>query len=91
MARRVEQVEHRAAELEGHHRGGDRNTALALDLHPVRAGLPAVLAGLHHPSLADGAAEQQQLFRQRGFAGVRMGDNGESAPGRYLRAGFGNG
>ena len=38
VARRVEQVEDAAVVFEGHHRGDDRDAALALDRHPVGAG-----------------------------------------------------
>ena len=37
VARRVEQFEHAAGVLEGHHRGDHRDAALALDAHPVGA------------------------------------------------------
>jgi hypothetical protein len=40
VARRVEQVEGEPLMLEAHHRRGDRDAALALDHHPVRAHLP---------------------------------------------------
>ena len=80
MARRVEQVEDRAAILEMHHRGGDRDAALLLDLHPVRACPPRLAARLHGARDMDGAAEQQQLFRQRRLAGVGMRDDRKRAP-----------
>jgi hypothetical protein len=40
VARRVEQVEGEPLMLEAHHRRGDRNAALALDRHPIRAHPP---------------------------------------------------
>ena len=80
VARRVEQVEDRAAILEMHHRGGDRDAALLLDLHPVRARAPGLAARLHRTRDMDRAAEQQQLLGQRGLAGVGMRDDGERAP-----------
>ena len=80
VARRVEQVEDAAVVFEGHHRGDDRDAALALDRHPVRAGRSPVALGLDLPGELDGAAEQEQLLGQRGLAGVRMGDDGEGAP-----------
>ena len=84
VAGRIQQVEDGAAEFEGHDRAGDGNAALALDLHPVRTGLAAVLAGLDHAGFTDGAAEQQQFFGERGFAGVRVRDDGEGAAGRNV-------
>jgi hypothetical protein len=69
-----------AAELERHHRSDDRDAALSLDRHPVRAGRAAVALGLDLAGEIDGAAEQQQLFGQRGLAGVRMRDDRKGAP-----------
>ena len=80
VARRVEKIEHRAAVLEMHHRGGDRDAALLLDLHPVRARAPGLAARLHGTRDMDGAAEQQQLLGQSRLAGVGMGDDRERAP-----------
>ncbi len=45
VARRVQEVEDVVAIFERHHRGDDGDTALALDLHPVGAGLDAILLG----------------------------------------------
>ena len=80
VARRVEQVEHAAVVIEGHHRGDHRNAALALDRHPVGAGRAAVALGLDLAGEIDGAAEQQQLLGQRGLAGVRVRDDRKGAP-----------
>jgi hypothetical protein len=35
------------------------------------------MLGLDRPGLLDGSAEKEQLFRQRGLAGIRMTDNSE--------------
>ena len=80
MARRVEQVEHRAAILELHHRRRDRDAALLFDLHPVRPCPPLLAARLDRARHMDGAAEQQQLFGQRRLARVGMRDDRERAP-----------
>ena len=56
VARRVEQVENRAAILERHHRTRDRDAAFLLDLHPVRPRAPGLAAGLHLPRRPDRAA-----------------------------------
>ena len=80
VARRVEQIEDAAVVIEGHHRGDDRNAALALDRHPVGAGRAAVALGLDLAGEIDGAAEQQQLLGQRGLAGVGVRDDREGAP-----------
>ena len=80
VARRVQQVEGAAGILERHHRGGDRDAALLLDLHPVRARAPPLALGPDLAGQMDRAAEQQQLLGQRGLAGVRMRDDREGAP-----------
>ena len=80
VARRIEQVEDAAVILEGHHRSDNGDAALALDRHPVGAGRAAVALGLDLAGKLDGAAEQQELLRQRGLAGVRVGDDREGAP-----------
>ena len=82
VAGRVEQVEDAIAVFERHHRGHDGNAALALDAHPVGAGLAAVGLGAHFAGELDGAAEQQQLFGQRRLAGVGVRDDREGAPAR---------
>ena len=84
VARRVQEVEDEALELERHHRGHDRDAALALDLHPVGTGIAPLALGLDLPRQIDGAAEQQQLFGQRGLAGVRVGNDGKGPPPRHF-------
>jgi hypothetical protein len=79
VARRVEQVEGAAAEIEGHDRGGHGDAAGLLDLHPVRARAPALAARLDRAGQVDRPAEQQQLLGQGGLARVRVRDNGEGA------------
>jgi hypothetical protein len=68
----VEQVEDRVVIFEGHHRGDDRDAALALDLHPVGTGLDAVLLGLDLAGELDRAAEEQQLFGEGRLTRVRV-------------------
>ena len=88
MAGRIEQVEDRAGMLERHHRGDDRDAAFALHLHPVGPGLATARLGADLAGKLDGAAEEQQLFGQRGLAGVRMRDDRETCGGaRLLRIG----
>src|SRR5439155_2912008 len=84
VAGRVQQIVDAAVMLEGHHRRADRDAALALDRHPVRAGAPALAARLHLAGKLDRAAEQQQLFGQRRLAGVGVRDDRKSAPARNL-------
>ncbi len=79
VARRVEQVDDLALVRKLHHRRGHRDAALLLQRHPVRCRMPRRLAPLHRPGHLDRAAEQQQLFGQRGLARVRVTDDGEGA------------
>ena len=50
VARRVEEVEDATAVFEGHDRGHDRDAALALDAHPVGAGLARLRFALTSPA-----------------------------------------
>jgi hypothetical protein len=75
----VEQVDDVVAEFELHHRGGHRNAALLLDLHPVRGGVAAALARLDGTGHLDRAREQQQLLGQRGFTRIGVGNDAEGA------------
>ena len=72
VTRRVEQVEKQGAMFERHHRGGDGNPPLLLDLHPVRTRTTVLAARAHLPRHADGTGGQQHGLGQRGLAGVRM-------------------
>ena len=76
---RVEDVEDVVVILEGHDGGDDRDAAFALDLHPVGAGLDAILLRLDFAGELNGAAEQQQLFGERRLTRVRVRDNSECA------------
>ena len=90
VTRRVQQVEHRLLIFKRHHRAGDRDAAFLLDLHPVGLGAPRLAPRLHPAGRMDRAAQQQQMLRQRGLAGVGMGNDGKCPPsggfaGRGLR------
>jgi hypothetical protein len=92
VARGVEQVDHAVAIEHLHHRAGDRDAALLLDLHPVRGGMAAGLARLHRAGDVDRAGEQQQLLGQRGLAGIGVGDDREGTAAAHFagqRAGVG--
>ena len=84
VARRIQKVEHAVVVFKGHHRRDNRNAARPLDRHPVRTRPPPVALGPHLPRKLNGAAEKQELFRERGFAGVRVGNDGKGAPARNL-------
>ena len=79
VARGVQNVDAVALILELHHRAGDRDTSLLLDLHPVRGGGPGVALALDHAGLVDGASVEQELLGQGGLTGVRVRDNGKGA------------
>ena len=80
MARRVEQVHRVAAVRELQHRRGDRDAALALELHPVRRGRPRAAARRHLAGGDDRPAVQQQLLGERRLAGIGVRDDRERAP-----------
>ena len=52
---------------------------LLLQLHPVGGGGALVLARGDRPGQLHRAAVEQELLRQRGLAGIRVGDDGEGA------------
>jgi hypothetical protein len=79
VAGRVEEVEDAVGVFEGHDGGHDRDAALLLDAHPVGAGGDAVALRLHLARELDRAAEQEELFRQRRLAGIRVRDDREGA------------
>ena len=82
----VEDVDVVTVELKLHGRGSDGNAALFLDVHPVAGGVFVALAGFDGTGGANRARIEQQLFGQRRFAGVRVGDNGERpAAGGFCR------
>ena len=76
---RVEQVEHVTSVRELQHGGTDGNTALLLQLHPVRRSRATTTTSLHRPGLLQGAAVEKELFREGGLAGIGMADDGERA------------
>jgi hypothetical protein len=80
VTRGVQEVEGEALVLEGHDRGGHRDTPGLLDLHPVGTGAPPLPAGPDRPGHADRPAQKQKLFGQGGFAGVRVGDDRKGPP-----------
>jgi hypothetical protein len=84
VAPRVEEVEGEPLVLEAHHRRGDRDAALALDRHPIRAHPPPLAARLDLARQLDRPAEQRQFLGQGGLAGVRMRNERKSAPAQNL-------
>ncbi len=87
VAGRVEQVDDLPAERELHHRRRDGDAALLLERHPVGRGVTRGLAALDRAGELDRAAEQQQLFGERGLARVGMRNDGKRAPARRFMPG----
>ena len=85
----VQQVDHAVAVFHLHDRRGHRDTALLFNFHPVAGGVARGLARLDRAGDLDRAGEQQQLFSQRGLAGVRVGDDGKRAAALDLFFDFG--
>ena len=63
MAGSIQNVDAEAAVLELHNRGGNGNTTLLLDLHPVGGGCTGVFLSFNNTCLSNGAAIQQEFFR----------------------------
>ncbi len=80
----VEQVQQRAAELEAQHRGGDRDAAGPLDVHPVGPDAAAPRLAVHGARLLDGRRVQRERLGQRRLPRVRMADHRERPPARRL-------
>ena len=70
----VQDVDAEAVVLELQHRGRDGDAALLLNFHPVGGGGAGALA-LDLAGLGNGAAVQQEFFRQGRLAGVRVRDD----------------
>ena len=79
MAGGIQNIDAEALVLELHYRGGDGDAALLLDLHPVGGGGAGILLALDDTGLGNGPAVEQEFFRQRGLARVRMADDGKGA------------
>ena len=75
MARRVEDVDAIALILKLHDRRCDGDTALLFKLHPVRDRVARGRLALDRAGELDRSAVQQQFFRERRLAGVRVRDD----------------
>ncbi len=82
MARRVEDVDAVALELEVENGARHRDAALLLELEPIARGVSRSLLRAHGARFPHGAAVEQQLLRQRRLAGVRMRDDREGGEAR---------
>ncbi len=84
VAGRIQQIDDAVAIGKLHYRGRDGNSALLLQPHPVRSGVPGGFATLDGARHLDGAAEQQQLLGERRLARVGVTDNREGASSSYF-------
>ena len=84
MPRRVQDVDAIPVILKLQDRGGDRDTSLLLDLHPVRHGVLCSGLPLYASRLVDGSSVQQELLCQGGLSRIRVGNDGKSAAPPYL-------
>ena len=75
----VQNVDAETAILELHNRGGDGNTTLLFDLHPVRGSRTGILFAFNDTCLGDSTAVKQEFFSQCGFTGVGVGDDRKSS------------
>ena len=75
----IEDVDAGAVIGELQHRGGDGNTALLLDVHPVRDGMLGRTLALDRTGGLNAAGIEQQLLGKRGLTGVRVADDRECA------------
>ena len=75
----IEDVDAGAVIGELQNRGGDGDTALLLDIHPVRDGMLGRALALDRASGLDAAGIEQQLLGKRGLTGVRVADDRECA------------
>ena len=75
----IEDVDAGAVVGELQHRGGNGDTALLLDVHPVRDGMLGRALALDRAGSLDAAGIEQQLLGKRGLTGVRVADDRECA------------
>ena len=80
----IQNIDAEAIKLKLHGRGGHGDAALLLNVHPVRGGVLVAFACFHAAGGTNGASIEQELFRQGGFTGVRVRNNGEGSPLFYL-------
>ena len=75
----IEDVDAGAVVGELQHRGSNGNTALLLDVHPVRDGMLGRALALDRAGGLNAAGIEQQLLGKRGLTGVRVADDRECA------------
>ena len=76
----VQQIDDSPGVRKLHHRRGDGDAPLLLELHPVGGRVPRRPASLDGAGEPDRSAEQQQLLGEGGLARIGVGDDRERAP-----------
>jgi hypothetical protein len=79
VARGIQQVHQAVVIRELHHGGGDGDTTLLFHLHPVRFRMLAGATAFHRTGGLNRLSEQQHLFSDGRFTGIRVRNNGKSA------------
>ncbi len=79
VARGVQQVDECSTVFKTHNGSGDTDSTLALYLHEITGRVLLDLVAFDGSCRLDGATEEQEFFRQCGFTGIRVGNDGEGA------------
>ena len=83
MAGRIQQIDGVTRVIKLKNGGGDRNTPLLLNFHPIGGDLALLTASFHRTSLLNSAPVEQQFLSERGFTRVRVGNNRKIAASRH--------
>ena len=84
VSRRIQDIDAVSVIVKLHGGGGNGNTSLLLDLHPVGHRVLCRLAALYRSRQVDGASVQQELLRQRGLTCIGVGNDGKGSALFYL-------
>jgi hypothetical protein len=76
----VQEIEDRALVFELQHGRRDRDPAALLDGHPVRGRVALCLTRADRAGLLDGAAVEEELFREGRLSRVGVGNDRKGAP-----------
>ena len=77
MARGVQHIDDSIFVLELHGRGRNGNSPFLLHAHPIGCRGRGAFPAADHPGSPNHPRIQQQLFRHRGLASIRMTDDGK--------------
>lgn len=82
VPRSIEQVQHQVAVFKLKNGGGHGDSALFFELHPVGRGAALIAFGFDRSGKLEGTTVEQELFCERGFPGVGVGDDREGSASR---------